>query len=302
MSPSTPYSKEKARVVAQGFNQRPGQYDETYAPVAKMASVCVLLTWAAVQDLEIYQFDCKTTFLHAKIRHPLYVHQIPGYPLSNPHKVLHILVALYGLRQSAYEFYMLFLSLLLSLGMVHCDADHGIFFGEWLSPPDPSVTMPIDGSPLVLYMPIHVDDGLAITNSPLLYTWFLRTLANRLMNVDLGCCSKFLSILIIRDCPGHRLWLSSHVYIAELLDEWHLTNCRPATTPFPAKVLNPSTPPNALPDITDAELLLKYQCLVGCLLYLAIALRPDLSYYAMWLGQFNASPSQNHFLAAKHVL
>src|SRR6202161_1830869 len=79
--------KEKARVVAQGFNQCPGQYDETYAPVAKMASVRILLAWAAVCDLEILQFDCKTAFLHAKIRHPLYVRQIPGFPLSNPKKV-----------------------------------------------------------------------------------------------------------------------------------------------------------------------------------------------------------------------
>ena len=191
--------KEKARVVAQGFNQRPGQYDKTYAPVAKMTSVPVLLAWAAVKDLEIFQFDCKTAFLHAKIRHPLYVRQIPGYPLANPRKVLRILVALYGLHQSAYEFYMLFLSLLLSLGMVRCEADHGIFFGEWSSSPDPSVAMPVDGCPLVLYVPIHVDDGLAITNSPALYSWFLQTLANCLMIVDLGPCSKFLSILIICD-------------------------------------------------------------------------------------------------------
>ena len=54
--------KEKARVVAQGFNQRPGQFDETYAPVAKMASVRILLAWAATRDLEIYQFDCKRPF------------------------------------------------------------------------------------------------------------------------------------------------------------------------------------------------------------------------------------------------
>ena len=59
--------KEKARVVAQGFSQRPGQFDETYAPVAKMASVWILIAWAAVQDLEIFQFDCKTAFLHAKL-------------------------------------------------------------------------------------------------------------------------------------------------------------------------------------------------------------------------------------------
>ena len=121
------------------------------------------------------------------------------------------------------------------------------------------------------------------------------------MIVDLGCCSKFLSILIIRDRPNWCLWLSSHIYIAELLDKWHLTNCRPASTPFPAKIIDASAPPNTLPDITDADLVPKYQCLVGCLLYLAIVSRPDLSYYAMWLGQFNASPTRSHFLAAKHV-
>lgn len=42
--------------------------------------------------------------------------------------------------------------------------------------------------------------------------------------------------------------------------------------------------------------------LVGCLLYLAVATHPDISYYAMWLGQFNASPTRAHFLLAKHVL
>jgi hypothetical protein len=61
-------------------------------------------------------------------------------------------------------------------------------------------------------------------------------------------------------------------------------------------------PANALPDVSDVDLIPKYQCLVGCLLYLAIATRPDLSYYAMWLGQFNAKPTRAHFLAAKHVL
>jgi Reverse transcriptase (RNA-dependent DNA polymerase) len=45
---------EKARVVAQGYSQQPGQFEETYAPVAKITSVRVLLTWAAVQNLEIY--------------------------------------------------------------------------------------------------------------------------------------------------------------------------------------------------------------------------------------------------------
>ena len=295
--------KEKARVVAQGFNQRPGQFDETYAPVAKMASVRVLLAWAAARDLDIFQFDCKTAFLHAKLRHPVYARQIPGYPLANPKHVLRLLVALYGLRQSAFEFYMLLLSLFLDLGLIRCDVDHGVFMGEWTSPPHPSIPMPLDGSPLVLFVPIHVDDGLGITNSPPLYTWFLTILSKRLHIVDLGPCSKFLSILILRDRPNRRIWLSSHLYVSELLDEWNLSSCKPASTPFPSNLSDlPDAPPNSLPNLSDVDLLPKYQRIVGCLLYLAVSTRPDIAYYAMWFGQFNANPSRRHFLAAKHVL
>ena len=45
-----------------------------------MTSVRILLTWAAIHDLNIYQFDCKTAFLHTKLRHPVFAKQIPGYP------------------------------------------------------------------------------------------------------------------------------------------------------------------------------------------------------------------------------
>ena len=225
--------KEKARLVAQGFNQRPGQFDETYAPVAKIASVRVLLTWAAVHDLDIFQFDCKTAFLHAKLWHKVYARPFPGFTASSPSKVLRLLAVLYGLRQAAYEFYMLIMSLFLDLGMFCCNVDHSVFIGEWTTPPDPSVTMPASG-PLVLYVPLHVDDGLGITNSSSLYLWFLRMLSQRLHIVDLGPCSKFLSILIIWDRARRTLWLSSHLYVSELLDEWNMSSCKSASTPFPS--------------------------------------------------------------------
>ena len=117
--------KEKACLVAQGYMQHPGQYGETYAPVAKIASVCVLLAWAAVCDLEIFQFDCKMAFLHAKLRHDLYACPFPGFETSSSSKVLRILVALYGLCQAAYKFYVLLMLLLVDFGMICCDVDHG---------------------------------------------------------------------------------------------------------------------------------------------------------------------------------
>jgi hypothetical protein len=158
-------------------------------------------------------------------------------------------------------------------------------------------------SPLVLYVPLHVDDGLGITNSQPLHAWFLLILLKRLHVVNLGQCSKFLNILIIRDRASHRLWLSSHNYISDLLGEWNLTACCPVLTLFPSNLPDlSSAPPNSLPSISDADLLPQYQHLIGCLLYLAVTTHPDISYYAMWLGQYNVNPTRSHFLLAKHVL
>ena len=293
--------REKARLVAMGFRQRPEDFGETAAPVARLTSVRVILAWAAIQDLEIYQFDCKTAFLHARLRHDVFCRPFSGWPMSRPGNVLKIQAALYGLKQSAYEFYILLSSLLLALGLSRCECDHGVFFGVWTAPPDPDVLMPSDGSPLVLFVPVHVDDGLGITNSQSLYLWFLKSLSHRLHIVDLGICSKFLNIVIVRNRPARQLWLSSQVYVTELLTDWNMLSCRPASTPLASAPL-PATLGNSLPDVSDADLKTKYQRLVGCLIYLAVSTHPDIAFASMWLGQFSAAPTRSHFLAAKHVL
>ena len=137
--------------------------------------------------------------------------------------------------------------------MVRCEIDHGIFFGEWTSSPHPSIAMPSDGSPLVLYIPLHVDDGLGITNSKPFYLWFFSLLSQCLHVVDLGPCAKFLNLLIIRDRPSCRLWLSLKIYITELLEEWnmHMSSSHPALTPFPSHLADlSSAPSNSLPSIS----------------------------------------------------
>jgi hypothetical protein len=131
----------------------------------------------------------------------------------------------------------------------------------------------------------------------------LATLKKNLLIVDLGACSQFLSIVITRDRPNHRLWLSSHVYIAELLKEWNLTSATSPKTPFPSNISEQhAVPRNALPQVADGDLTVQYQQVMGCLMYLAVTTRPDIAYYAMWLGRFSSNPSRFHMLTAKHVL
>ena len=89
--------KEKARLVAQGFSQRPEDYGSTYSPVAKITSIRIALAFAAHNDLEIMSFDVKTAFLHAKLSTTIFCKQIPGFPEADSSTVLQLLVTLYGL-------------------------------------------------------------------------------------------------------------------------------------------------------------------------------------------------------------
>jgi Reverse transcriptase (RNA-dependent DNA polymerase) len=178
--------KEKACLVAQGFSQQPEDYRETYAPVIKLTSVRILLAFVNNHDYEIMSFNVKTAFLHAKLPSPIYVKQIPGYPKDNPRAVLKLLVALYGLKQSAYEWYKLLSNILNSLSLQQCEADHAVFIRCWITPLHPSITPLPSGLPLTLIIPIHVDNGLAIFNSLPLYQWFTMEMTNKIEFVCLG--------------------------------------------------------------------------------------------------------------------
>jgi hypothetical protein len=287
------HGNEKARLVAQGFSQRPDDYGETYAPVCKLMSVHIILAHAAQANLEIYQFDAKLVFLNTLIgHHKIFCGQIPGFPLSNPAMVYRILRALYGLRQSAFEWYVLLRSTLENLGFVRCEVDHGIFVGKWTTPPLPSIPMPTDGSDLIMIVPVHVDDGLTATNSPELWRWFIIELNKSFEISDLGPAALYLGIHITRDRVKHKLWLSQKSFISNLLTSYKLLGSHPQLVPLrhPLHLL-PTPPPNALPNVCDCDITAHYQALVGSITYLAVCTRPNLAYTAMALGQFNANPS-----------
>src|SRR6202522_875307 len=142
--------KEKARLVAQGFSQRPEDFGETYAPVVKLTSVRILIAYANRFDLEIMSFDVKTTFLHVRLPYDIFVKQIPGFPEPDISTVLQLLVALYGLKQSSHEWYKLLSSTLAALGIHRCEADHAVFIGRWTTPPHPTIPSHPSGEPLLL--------------------------------------------------------------------------------------------------------------------------------------------------------
>jgi len=247
--------KEKARLVAQGFSQQEGvDFAETYVLVVKLTSTWIILTYANYHDYEIMSFDVKTTFLHAKLNYILYAKQIPGFPEADPHTVLRLLVALYGLRQSTYEFYNFFLKLLIRLGLSCSELDHSVFIGRWISPPHSSISMPMTGKPLIHIIPIHVDDGLVATNSMPLYNWFIDQLTPDLEIVDMGPVSMYLGERITCDRANWKLWISQKPLLVDLLQSWNMLNCTPSNVPLSQSLHKlPTPPPNSIPDVRDDE-------------------------------------------------
>ncbi|GJY11665.1 retrovirus-related pol polyprotein from transposon TNT 1-94 [Tanacetum coccineum] len=93
-------SRNKARLVAQGYNQQEGiDYDETYASVARLESIRILLAIACANDFKLYQMDVKSAFLNGFINEEVYIAQPSGFiDFAKPNYVYKLKKALYGLN------------------------------------------------------------------------------------------------------------------------------------------------------------------------------------------------------------
>nr|GEV53436.1 retrovirus-related Pol polyprotein from transposon TNT 1-94 [Tanacetum cinerariifolium] len=99
--------RNKARLVAQGYNQQEGiDYGETYAPVAILESVRILLAYACALDFKLFQIDVKSGFLNGFINEEVYVAQPPRFiDFAKPNHAYRLKKALYGLKQAPKAWY-----------------------------------------------------------------------------------------------------------------------------------------------------------------------------------------------------
>ncbi|GJZ05938.1 retrovirus-related pol polyprotein from transposon TNT 1-94 [Tanacetum coccineum] len=100
-------SRNKARLVAQGYNQQEGiDYDKTYAPVARLESIKILLSYACALDFKLFQMDVKSEFLNGFINEEVYVAQPIGFiDFAKPNHVYNLKKALYGLKKAPKAWY-----------------------------------------------------------------------------------------------------------------------------------------------------------------------------------------------------
>nr|GFA43838.1 hypothetical protein [Tanacetum cinerariifolium] len=94
--------RNKTRLVATGYSQQKGiDYDETFAPVARIEAIHLFLAYAAHKDFTVFQMDVKTTFLNGILKEEVHVGQPPGFVSKQyPNHVYALDKALYGLKKA----------------------------------------------------------------------------------------------------------------------------------------------------------------------------------------------------------
>ena len=119
--------KHKAQLVARGFTQRPGvDFDETYAPTARMTTIRTLFSLAAHHQWPLFQMDVKSAFLNGVLKNKVYVEQPPGFTVPDKEDwVYRLQKALYGLKQAGRQWYITLDQFLVKLGLrrTHSDAN-----------------------------------------------------------------------------------------------------------------------------------------------------------------------------------
>jgi hypothetical protein len=97
--------RNKAYLVAQGFRQVEGlDFEETFAPVAQLEAIRILLPFAASKGFKLYQMDVKCVFLNGVIQEEVYVRQPPGFENPKyPSRVHKLSKALYELKQAPWH-------------------------------------------------------------------------------------------------------------------------------------------------------------------------------------------------------
>jgi Reverse transcriptase (RNA-dependent DNA polymerase) len=201
-------TRYRARLVTQGFSQVPGvDFFETYAPVAKMTSMHVLLAMAAHHNFEIHQVDIKSTYLNGEFKEGeiIYMRLPPGIHLTNDKTlVLRLLKPLYGLHQSGRHWYRKFSSILMGpLRMKCCKVDQAVFYH-------------VEGES-VMALASHVDDFSAIASS-LELEQEIKTELKKVFEIsDLGEINWILGIAVRCDRAAQTIGLSQKSYINSML-------------------------------------------------------------------------------------
>jgi len=212
-------------VVAKGFTQVPGiDFNETYALVTCLESICAILHIGATKDWDIDHLDVKTTFLHGELDKEIYMEQPEG--AKEPGKedwVCCLNKSLYGLCQASQQWSKKLHNCLTKEGFTCCAAEHSIF------------TRTNDLGTAIIA--VHVDDMPVTASSPSAMSSAKAALRKYFNIVDLGPVKWLLGICIERNRPNRTIALSQTAYIDTIVTRFKLQDSFKVGTPMDTSVI-----------------------------------------------------------------
>ena len=274
--------KHKARLVAKGYSQKEGiDYEDTFAPIAKMNKIRIMIALAKKYNWKMHQLDVKSAFLNGELKEEVYLVQPEGFvKQGQEHLVCRLKKALYGLKQAPRSWY------------VKIDS----FFYEkdfMRSKNDPNLYIKKDEDKNVALISVYVDDLIITGNACKLIEEIKNQLSHVFEMKDLGELHYCLGLEVSRE-PGNTL-ITQSKYTREILKRFNMIECKETSTPLEQNVKLCSD--DGIKEVNGTM----YRQLVGSLNYLTTT-KPDIAYSVSILSQFMAKPCESHWKAAKKVL
>lgn len=219
----------KARVVAQGFSQRPGiDFDETFAPTARWAAVRTVLALAAMDNMHLESVDISSAFLHGVIDTELYMKFPEGFPEDVPSDVerkpgdgdacAKLEKGIYGLQQGANLWNRRLHEVLVKLGFTRITSD-------------PCVYVYLRDDTRII-VPIHVDDMTLASKSRQAILKVIDELRGYFKLRHLGPTTGLLGVMVTCDRPKRKLWIDQKAYAIEILSRFHMLDSKAVAMPL----------------------------------------------------------------------
>ena len=272
--------RNKARLVAQGYNQQEGiDFDETYAPVARLESIRMFLAYACFKNFKLYQMDVKSAFLNGFLNEEVYVRQPPGFEDDNfPNYVYKLTKALYGLKQAPRAWYERLSKFLIENGFSRGKVDTTLF------------TKSLNHD--ILIVQVYVDDIIFGSTNENLCKDFSKLMQGEFEMSMMGEMTFFLGLQVKQTKEG--IFISQAKYTKELLKKYGMDKAKPIATPMsPTTKLEKDENGKAVSEKV-------YRGMIGSLLYLT-ASRPDILFSVCLCARFQANPKESHLIAVKRI-
>ncbi len=266
----------KCRFVIRGDLEQ-NFYQDTYAPVAALHIIRVVLCLLGTFGFIGRQLDIRTAFLYGRRKKAFYVEMPLGHDSRKKNKVWKSFCAIYGLKDAPKKWYDLISKILRDYGLFPCKVE-------------PCLFMTKDRKLVVV---LYVDDLIYFSKKETTLNEFEKFLSKKFTIKITKLITKYVGYEV--KINENSLTIHGKGYIKACLERFNLTDCKTERNPGLKGAQEIDEQSNYL------ECKKLYQQILGCLNYLSGVCRPDIAFTVNFLARCSANPQQSHLKMAKRV-